>query len=47
MAHENLREAFGVWSERMEIDWDAFLDQVYELEELGQWVREVIDHLMS
>jgi hypothetical protein len=46
-AHENLKRAYKEWEKRSEIDWNIFLDQVYELNDLGQWVREVIDHLMS
>ncbi|MFX0106945.1 MAG: hypothetical protein ACFE7R_01545 [Candidatus Hodarchaeota archaeon] len=35
------------WTKAAGITWNEYLDQVYEREELGVWVREVIDYLRS
>ncbi len=47
LAMENLQKEFEVWQRALEIDWESYLDHVYALENLGAWVRDVIDHIRS
>ncbi|MHA2141364.1 MAG: hypothetical protein ACXADC_03005 [Candidatus Thorarchaeota archaeon] len=47
LAHENLRGAFEVWTHALGIDWNSYLDHVYAVDGLGNWAREVIEHIRS
>jgi hypothetical protein len=46
-AHLNLKEGYIEWKRRTSVEWDDYLEVLYNLETLGNWVREVIDFLMS
>ncbi len=47
LALENLRDAFDVWADAMDLDWNSYLDYVYAVDGVGSWVREVIEHIKS
>ena len=47
LALRNLREGYDRWSGALEIDWNDYLEQVYDLDSSGLWVREVIEYLKS
>jgi hypothetical protein len=47
LALKNLREGYDQWSNALEIGWDEYLEQVYDLDSSGLWVREVIEYLKS
>ena len=44
---ENLRDAFEIWKEALDIEWVEFLLRIQEEENLGKWARDVVDHLMQ
>jgi hypothetical protein len=46
-ALRNLREAYEKWTEALEISWEEYLEQVYDLDDAGIWVKEVIEHLRT
>lgn len=46
-ALKNLREGYERWSKALEIGWDKYLEQVYDLDNSGLWIREVIEYLKS
>jgi hypothetical protein len=47
LALENLRDASDVWADAMDLDWNSYLDYVYAVDGVGNWVREVIAHIRS
>jgi hypothetical protein len=47
LAMDNLQEGEEVWNRALETSWDSYLDHLYALEELGFWVREVIEYIRS
>ncbi|TXT56729.1 MAG: hypothetical protein BAJATHORv1_20322 [Candidatus Thorarchaeota archaeon] len=46
-AHSKLYETYERWREARPISWKEYLDEVYERDETGKWVREIIDHIMQ
>ena len=44
-ALDNIHHAYEIWSNAMDVKWDEYLERVYELDDLGLWAREVVDHL--
>jgi hypothetical protein len=47
LAMDNLHEGEEVWNLALDIEWDSYLDHLYALDELGLWVREVIEYIRS
>ncbi|MHA2600770.1 MAG: hypothetical protein AM324_001390 [Candidatus Thorarchaeota archaeon SMTZ1-83] len=47
LAIDNLHEGEETWRSALGIDWDSYLDHLYALDELGLWVREVIEYIRS
>ncbi|MDH4213258.1 MAG: hypothetical protein ACFFCT_07270 [Candidatus Odinarchaeota archaeon] len=47
-AHINLKSVFEIWvNANRGVTWEEYIRQVYELEETGQWVKEIIENIMS
>jgi hypothetical protein len=46
-ALRNLREAYAKWTEALEISWEKYLEQVYDLDDAGIWVKEIIEYLRT
>ena len=46
-AYQNLKEGYKEWKRRTSVEWDRYLEELHDLDTLGNWVREVIDLLMS
>ncbi len=46
-ALDNLQETFEDWREASGIGWEKYLDQLCQIDETGQWVREVAEHIRS
>ncbi len=44
-AMENLRVGYKQWNRAMNIEWNNYLKRLLDLEETGQWIREVIQYL--
>jgi hypothetical protein len=43
----NIKQAFKDWSEALEIEWEEYLHRLEQVEGVGKWVIEVIEHLNS
>jgi hypothetical protein len=44
----NLKSAYEIWSgAKGHLTWEEYIKQVYELEETGRWVKEIIESIMS
>ncbi len=46
-AFQNLKNAFGIWKNALEIEWAEFITLIEEEEALGKWAREVVEYLMK
>ena len=46
-AYQNLKDGYTEWKRRTSLEWNSYLESLYDLETLGNWVREVIELLMS
>lgn len=46
-ALRNLKYSYEKWKDALEIGWDQYLNQVHDLDDVGLWVREVIEYLKS
>jgi hypothetical protein len=47
-AHSNLKSTFKHWTEAIEeLTWEEYLRQVYDLENTGRWIKEIIENIMS
>ena len=46
-ARENLKEAFVLWQKGFEVSWEEYLNRVQDLESLGKWVRDIVEHIIS
>ena len=44
-ALDNLKDTFEKWKKALDIEWMDYLNRLSQLEELGLWVREVIDYI--
>ena len=44
-ALDNIHHAYEVWNNALSLHWDDYLKRIYELDDLGLWAREVVDHL--
>ena len=46
-AYSNLKSAFENWTEAIEkLTWEEYINMVYNLENTGQWVKEMIEDIM-
>jgi len=44
----NLKFAYEIWAEAEgHLAWEEYINQVYELEETGRWIKEIIENIMS
>ena len=43
----NLKNAFEVWKEAIDIEWEIFLLRIQEEETLGKWARDVVEYIMQ
>lgn len=44
----NLKSAYEIWAEAEgHLAWEEYINQVYELEETGRWIKEIIENIMS
>ena len=47
-AYTSLKSAFEKWAAAIEgLTWEKYIDSVRELENTGQWIREIIDDIRS
>ena len=46
-AQQNLLKAFRDWREAVEVEWVNFLVAVLARKESGEWVRDVVRHLLE
>ena len=47
-AHINLKITFEIWAKATGgVTWEEYIRLVYKLEETGQWVKEIIENIMS
>lgn len=46
-AERRVREHFRVWSERMQVTWEEYLEMIERNEFSGKWVREVVRYLSA
>jgi hypothetical protein len=47
-AHSNLKSVFERWSEAIEgLTWGEYIRQVYDLDDTGRWIKEIIENIMS
>ncbi len=47
-AYAGLKSVFEKWAAVVEgLTWEKYVDSVRELENTGQWVREIIDDIRS
>jgi hypothetical protein len=42
-----LQETFEDWRKASGIGWQEYLDKLCQIDETGQWVREVAEHIKS
>lgn len=47
VALHNLRENYEKWQYALDISWDEYLVNILNVEGLGEWVQEVVVHIMS
>jgi len=47
-AHNNLKAVYEIWAEAIEgVAWEEYIKQVYELEDTGRWIKEMIESIIS
>ena len=46
IAFQKLKEGWNEWKKAIDLDWKDYLLRLYDVEELGLWIREIIDYLM-
>ncbi len=46
-ALQNLKDGYTEWKNRASVDWEDYIESIYNLDSLGIWVREIIDLLKS
>ena len=46
-AIDNLKTAYDIWKNALGIDWKTYLIEVSRNQETGEWVREVIQHMLT
>jgi len=46
-AFDNLKTAYDIWKKALGIDWKTYLIEVSRNQETGEWVREVVQHMLA
>ncbi|MFW9805296.1 MAG: hypothetical protein ACFFFK_01045 [Candidatus Thorarchaeota archaeon] len=46
-ALENVHSAYESWKSASGINWEEYIEKLYELEETGQWILDVIEQIRS
>jgi hypothetical protein len=46
-ALSNLKSVFEKWTKAIEeLTWEEYIRQVYELDDTGRWIKEIIENIM-
>lgn len=46
-AHENIVKKYSVWQRALEISWQEYLSEIVKNPLIGEWAREVAEHLIK
>ena len=46
-AFNNLQSTFEIWKKASEMNWEEYLNKLCQIDETGQWVREVAEKIRS
>ncbi len=47
LALNNLKSGYDAWTDALDISWEGYLRRLLDCSETGQWVVEVINHLLE